>query len=149
MLDIYKHTNSNKEKIFEKVLNAIAPYKYRNTRYHVDFSLVAVYCEEPFIVDLEILQNKLRKTDTLVYINDNLCCIVLDGIAEEACEKAAENFNYHLLQIHANYKYYLSATDSKNCDAKYTNMIQSLFERLEYAIKNNLQNIVIYQDFVI
>jgi len=150
MSDILEYIKTNKIELFETILNDISEYKYkyRNTRYHVDFSIAAVYCKDAFI-NLEELQKKLRETDKLIYLNDNLCCIILDEISEEACEKAAENVNYHLLQINANYKYYLSAADSKNCNPKYTDMTQSLFKRLEYAIKNNLENIVIYQDYVI
>lgn len=148
MSDMYEYIKGHRSEIFEVVLNELSEYMYRHARYHVDFSIVAVYCADAFI-NLETFQEKLRKTDKLIYLNDNLCCIILDGISEEACEKAAENVNYHLLQINVNQKYYISAADLKNCEPKYTDMIQSLFERLEYAIKNNLQNIVIYQDYVI
>jgi len=145
MSDILK---INKAELFKTVLNDIKEYKYRNTRYNLDFSIVAVYCKEA-CVNLEELQKKLRKTDKVIYLNDNLCCVILDGVSEKECEKAAENVNYHLLQINANYKYYLSAADSKNYNSEYRDMIQNLFERLEYAIENNLENIVIYQDYVI
>ena len=149
MSDTLKYIKNNQTELFETILNDISAYAYRNARYDVEFSLVAIYCANDFAVDVEILKEKLRKTDEFIYLNDNLCCIILDGISAEACEKAAENVNYHLLQINANYKYYLSAADSQNYNPKYINMIQNLFERLEYAIKNNLQNIVIYQDYVI
>lgn len=149
MSDILEYIKSNKAQLFQTVLNDISEYKYRNARYEVEFSLVAVYCEKAFVSDGEALKEKLRETDKLIYLTDNLCCIILDGISAELCAKAAENVNYHLLQLHANNKYYISAADSQNYNPKYRNMIQSLFERLEYAIKNNLQNIVIYQDYII
>ncbi len=149
MSDILEYIKSNKAELFETILNEISEYKYRNARYDVEFSIVAVYCENTFAVDVELLKKKLRQTDRLIYLNDHLCCIILDGISAELCAKAAENVNYHLLQINANNKYYLSAADSQNYNPKYINMIQSLLDRLEYAIENNLQNIVIYQDYVI
>ncbi|ADN09430.1 hypothetical protein [Sulfurimonas autotrophica] len=149
MPDILEYIKSNKGELFETILNDISEYKYRNARYDVEFSLVAIYCKNTFAVDVETLKKKLRQTDRLIYLNDNLCCIILDGISAELCAKAAENVNYHLLQINVNNKYYLSAADSQNYNPKYKNMIQSLLDRLEYAIENNLENIVIYQDYVI
>jgi hypothetical protein len=149
MSDILKYIKTNRVELFETLLDAITEYKYRNTRYDVEFSLVAVYCENTFAKDIERLQKKLRQTDRLVYLNEHLCCAILDGISAELCAKAAENINYHLLEINDNNKYYLSAADSQNYNPKYKNMIRTLFDRLEYAIENNLDNIVIYQDYVI
>jgi len=150
MSDILKYIKSNKAELFETILNEISEYKYRNARYDVEFSLVAVYCENIFAVkNIETLKKKLRQTDRVICLNDNLCCIILDGISAELCVEAAENVNYHLLQINVNNKYYLSAADSQNYNPKYKNMLLTLFGRLEYAIKNNLENIVIYQDYVI
>jgi len=149
MSDILEYIKTNKVELFKTILNDISEYKYRDIRYDVEFSLVAVYCENVFTDDVEVLRKKLRETDRLIHLNDNLCCIILDGISEEASEKAAENVNYHLLQINANNKYYISVSSSQNCNSECKSMLGHLFERLEYAIKNNLQNIVVYQDYVI
>ena len=149
MSDILEYIKSNRVELFEIILSDISEYKYRNKRYDVEFSLVAVYCKDSFANDIEVLKKKLRETDKLICLNDNLCCIILDGISAERCAKAAENINYHLLEIDARNKYYLSAADSQNYNPKYKNMVRTLFDRLEYAIENNLDNIVIYQDYII
>jgi len=98
---------------------------------------------------MERLKKKLRKTDKLIFLNNDLCCAALDGISAEKCAKAAENVNHYLLELNARNKYYLSAADSQKYNPKYNNMVQTLFDRLEYAIENNLDNIVIHQDYVI
>lgn len=149
MSSMLEYIKSHKTELFETILNEISEYIYRNSRYDVKFSLVAVYCEEICSDDIDILEEKLRKTDKIIRLNDHLLCIILDGISAELCAKAAENVNYHLLEMHANRKYYLSAADSQNYNPTYKNMVRTLFDRLEYAIENNLDNIVIYQDYVI
>lgn len=150
MSNILEYIKSHKKELFETILNDISEYTYRNSRYNVCFSLVAVYCEKELSKDEnEALIKKMRKTDKLIHLNDNLCCIVLDGISAELCAKAAENINYTLLEINVNNKYYLSAADSEHYNPKYNNMVRALFDRLEYAIENNLDNIVIYQDYII
>jgi len=48
MSDIQIYIKNNRDELFETISKSISEYVYRNSRYDVDFSLVAVYCENSF-----------------------------------------------------------------------------------------------------
>jgi len=146
MPGILEYIKENEHQLSEIVMNSISEYMYRNTRYDTDFSIVLIYSYND--IDIVALQKRLRLTDKIIELEENLYCVILDGASTESCIKAAENVNFHLLELNANNKYYLSAADSHMNNPKYINMIQSIFERLDFAIKNDLSNIVVHQDYV-
>ena len=149
MYNILEYIKHNKEELIQTLLKEISEYEYRNSRYNVKFSLVAIYCENGCEIDFDTFKKTLRQTDKIIKINENIYCVVLDGISAEFCDKAAENINYNLLRLNVKNAYFMSAADSETYNPKYTNMIKSLLRRLEYAIENNLINIVVYQDYII
>jgi hypothetical protein len=146
---ILENIQCDRKHYYQLLMQNISKYIYREKRYNAHFSLIAICSKEDIEVDIEKLRNELRQTDTLVKINEELTCIVLDNTSNDSYVKAAENLTKTLQKLYFNKNFYISTANSEEFDHNYLDMSNKLFERLEYAIKNTQCNTVVYQDYII
>jgi hypothetical protein len=139
----------NKNHHYKLLLENISKYIYREKRYKIHFSLVMICHQEDFEIDFNKLTNELRESDTLMKINDQLSCLILDNTSIENYVKAAENLTKTLQKLYFKQHFYISTISSQEINHNYLEMSNKLFERLEYSIKNKQYNNVIYQDYII
>ncbi len=148
-MEVLKEIEKNRHDFVELLLEEASEYIYRNIRYNIEFSLIAIYDMTTIPIDFDTLKKMLRKTDKIVYINDNLFCVIADSVQNNNSVKVAENINYNLIRLGTHEDYFISVVSSEDYTDNYSKMIYELFSRLEDAIKNNLKNIVVCQDYVI
>ena len=149
MLDALNYINNNRHSFCKKIMDNITEYIYRQKRYKTNFSLVLIYSKEKAAINPDDFRKKLRHTDKLIVLNENLACVVFDSTAETSYVKAAENLNKILENMDYKNNFFLSVADSEDFDFNYLEMINKLCDRLEYAVKNKLCNRVVYEDYLI
>jgi len=130
-------------------MDLMSDFIYREKRYKTNFSIAIIYADNSFSDISSGVQQELRTTDKMIYISDNLLCVVFDSTKEQSYIKAAENLFKTLKHVDYQQMYCIATTYSKDFDENYLNMINRLFERLEYSIDNHLCNIVNDQDYII
>jgi len=149
MIDILKLINDNRHSFYTVITEDIAEYKYREERYKTNFALVTIYSKEKIAINPDNLKKMLRRTDKLIILNENLACVVFDSTSDNSCVKATENLNNILKNMDYKNNFFLAVADSEDFNLNYIEMINKLFDRLEYAIKNKLYDTVVYEDFLI
>jgi methionine synthase II (cobalamin-independent) len=145
MLDITKTIREETNLFYQIIMDSIEDYTYRAERYNVQFGIVSIYSKEK--IDTQKLQSLIRKTDKIIVLSENLCCVALDSTSDISYIKAAENLNRILNEINYKDLFYLGAVDSQDFKSESRKMINYLFSRLEYALENNLSDMVIYQEY--
>jgi hypothetical protein len=149
MQTVLENVQCNRHGYYQTIIKESELFIYREKRYNLSFSLVAVCSKEQTALDSQNIQKALRKTDQVIKINDDLLCIIFENSSNISYLKAAENLNAVLKQTHYKENFFISTAESQEFNSNYLNMINSLFQRLEYAITNNISNTVIYQDYII
>jgi len=149
MVEEFKKIQNHRRAFHKIILDHIAEYVYREERYNTNFALVAVYSKEPTAIAPQALKQKLRKTDALITLNNNLAVVVFDAATQDVYVKAAENLNTLLKEMEYKNNFFLSAASSDEFHHNYREFTNKLCDRLEYAIENKLCNTVIYQDYII
>ena len=149
MLDALNYINNNKHSFCKKIMDNITEYIYRQKRYKTNFSLVLIYNKEKTVISPNEFKKKLRLSDKLIPINENLACVVFDSTAETSYVKAAENLTTILKNLDYKNNFFLSTVYSEDFDLNYLEMTNELFDRLKYAIENKLYDTVIYEDYLI
>ncbi len=144
-----ENIQKNRHNYYTQIIKEIETYIYREKRYNLNFSLAAVYAQDESVIEPSKLQDTVRKTDKVIKLSKNLCCIVYDSTNMDNFVKTAENSNKKLQQIYCHKNFFMSAAESNEFNGNYLEMTNSLFERLEYAIENNLYNTVIYEEYII
>jgi hypothetical protein len=149
MIEEFKKIHDHRRAFHKMILDQIDKYIYREERYNTNFALVAVYSKEPTAITPQELKQKLRKTDTLITLNENLAIVIFDAVAEDVYVKAAENLNTLLKEMEFKNNFFLSVASSDEVHHNYRELTNKLCDRLEYVIENRLFNTVIYQDYII
>jgi hypothetical protein len=149
MQQILDNVKCNRHLYYETIIQNIEHFIYRDERYNASFSLAAVCSKEQTALNPDILHKELRKTDKIIRLSDDLLCIIFDYTTNSSYIKAAENLNSALKEIHFQENFYISTAESQEFATNYLNMINKLFDRLEFAIENNIYNTVVYDDYVI
>jgi len=149
MLNILQELKDNRQTYYNLLIENIADYIYREKRYSTRFSVVLIYNENSVLADTETLQNNFRETDKLIPINSHLIFAIFDSVNDDSYLKAAENLCKTLQKAHYKERFFSSTANSVEFNTNYLDMTNKLFERLEYAIKNNIFNSVVYQDYII
>ncbi len=124
-----------KEVILSHVKNKIYAYE----RYGIEFSALLIYSDEP--IEISICRDKIRQSDQIYKIEENLHLVVYDVIDPVNAMKAAQHLLFHY------HKYYLRqdvcialATAGKDDTA--SDIASRLFTILEYALKRSCSNSV-------
>ena len=141
--------NSIRTFCYQTIIDAIDDYIYREKRYATNFSIAVVYTEEPLSLDADIIAYKLRKTDKMICITENLICIIFDATQSTSYVKATENLYQILKGVNYHKKYFISTALSSDFEENYLDMINKLFDRLHYSIEHKLCNNVNYEDYII
>jgi len=133
----------------QTIMDMIHEYIYREKRYNTHFSVAAIYTDEPIKTHAEKLRLTLRKTDKLLCITDNIVCVVFDAAQENSYVKAAQNLYRTLKEIEYHQQYFIATAISEDFDENYLDMLNRLFERLQYSVEHKLCNSVNYEDYII
>jgi len=149
MSNILQELKTNRHSYYNLLMDNISDYIYREKRYSTRFSIVIIYNENSVLSDISSLPNNLRETDKLLPINEHLIYAIFDAVNDDSYLKAAENLCKTLQKSHFKEKFFSSTATSAEFNGNYLDMTNKLFERLEYAIRNNLFNSVVYQDYII
>lgn len=137
MINLIKN---NRRNYHQKIIDKLGDYAYRMKRYDLDFSVAIGFSEDE--VNLAEFISIKRRTDEFIVLEDNLCCIILDGADSNSAIKAASNLQTEFQHRHFNTKLFVSVVTAKDYDNDAV-MINSLFDILEYSILNNMDNMVI------
>lgn len=130
---------NNRKNYLETIVEGLKDYSYRNKRYQVDFAVGIGLCEKS--VDFsEFVKNK-RKTDELILLEDNMCCAIFDCAPAESAIMASSNMLVEFKNRNPDKHIYTSVVSSKDYDGDRI-MINSLFDILEYAVENNMPDVV-------
>jgi len=131
---------SNKADYTELITQRMKSFTYRKERYGYNFSLTIALCEEE--MDLRSYCEHKRQSDEFIVLEQNLCCMVLDGTDTNSGVKAANNM-LSSFQSHHFAKMLYSSIVSSDEYAESTELINELFYVLKHAIENNMDNIVV------
>ena len=143
MTNIIKH---NRSKYHNIIVNKIDDYFYKRKRYDQQFSL-AIGLSDPD-VGISAFDEHNRQTDMFITLDKNLCCEVFDGTSAESGIKAAAilltDFESHFYAK----RIFISIVFSKDYDTS-SQMVNRLFDILEYAYAHNMENIVVDNSLLI
>jgi len=127
-----------KRKIYlDKIISNLNEYSYRSKRYNFEFSLALGLADEK--INLEKFAEMKRMTDTYIHLENNLYCIILDGTSADTAIKATSNLQTMFQRQYFNVKLFISVVSSSEYNSEYV-MVNSLFDIIEYAINNNMDN---------
>ena len=143
---LLKLVRDNKTKYLSIIEDKIKDYMYRSERYGQKFSLSIGLCN--FGVDLRDFESFIRQTDEFIILEDNLCCIILDCAPSCNGIKAANNMLAGFQSRYFSKALYSSVVSSDDFPDK-DKLLRELFYVLEYAINNNMDNIVVDSDSMI
>ena len=147
--EMLQDIESSRKFCYPAIMDLIRDYIYREKRYDTHFSLAIIYTNESLSLHAKELQKVLRKTDTKICITDNIACVVFDATQNQSYIKAAENLYKTLKHIDYHQKYFIATTFSNDFDKNYLDMMNKLFERLEYSVEHGLCSTINYEDYII
>lgn len=124
----------------EKLTQAIKDFSYRFKRYEVNYSVAIGHTPED--VDLSKISQYIRETDRFIILNHNTCAVILDCSDDIRGIKAANNLLTHFQGTFFSTPLYFSIVTASNYDTEHK-MTHELFYLLEYAIKHNMNNILV------
>ncbi|MFZ2889532.1 hypothetical protein [Sulfuricurvum sp.] len=137
MIDLFKEHRKNFQ---EKLIEKMAVYYYRYTRYHTNYSVVICYVAEA--IDLSIIKTHIRKSDEFFKLNNHLYAFVLDSTDDAQGIKTANNILSIIQPQYFSKHLYMAVVTASN----YTDTFQTihdLFDLIEYALHHNINNSVI------
>ncbi|MDQ1263946.1 MAG: hypothetical protein QG559_947 [Campylobacterota bacterium] len=80
---------THKDAYYKNIKPVVADYAYRGKRYHIDFALAIGFCDKNINL-CDFIQIK-RKTDKVIPLENNLCCIIFDCVDAKRVESATQN----------------------------------------------------------
>ena len=136
----------NRQLYHSIVVNKIDDYFYKRKRYDQHFSL-ALALSYPD-TDIKAFNEHHRQTDKFIVLEKNLCCEIFDGTTAESGIKALSI----LLTSFENHFYtkqiFTSIVFSKDYDTS-SQMVNRLFDILEYAYSHRMENVVVDNSLMI
>lgn len=130
----------------EKLSQAIKDFGYRYKRYEINYSIAIGHTSED--IDLSQMSGFIRETDRFIILDYNTCAIILDCSDEIRGIKAANNLLTHYQGLFFSKALYLTIVTANNYDTNHK-MLHELFYLLDYAIKHNMNNILLDHSQVI
>ncbi len=130
----------NRNKYHNIIVEKIDDYFYKRKRYEQHFSL-AIGLTDPD-VDLSSFDEHNRQTDLFIKLEQNLCCEVFDGTGLESGIKAASNLLTSFEHNFYTKRIFVSIVFSQDFDTS-SQMINRLFDILEYSYSHNMANMVV------
>lgn len=123
----------------EKLLQTMKDFSYRLKLYGINYSIAIGYSPEN--VDLTPLSQHIRESDLFIVLDHNTCAVILDSTNDESGIKTANNLLSHFQGKFFSTSLYSAIVIASNYDTV-TLMMHDLFYLLDYAIKNNMNNII-------
>lgn len=128
------------------IVNKIDDYFYKRKRYGQHFSL-ALALSDPD-TDIKVFNEHNRQTDKFIVLEKNLCCEIFDGTTAESGIKAASvlltSFENHFYSK----RIFISIVFSKDFNTS-SQMVSRLFDILEYAYSQKMENMVVDSSLMI
>jgi len=149
MIQIAKLIHADKHLFYETISENLSEFLYREKRDNNHFSLLAIYSIDANKFTLPLLQKKLRLTDKPIVLNNHLVVIAFNNTTEHSYVKAAENISSFIKEFNYQNNFFLSSVHSTEFPDNTLEMTNTLFDRLEYSIKNKLYDTIIYEDYII
>lgn len=135
MVDTY---TQNIEKYYAVIREIASDYVYRAKRYHVNFALAVGFCAKKDIVMSECIEIK-RKTDRLIHLEENLCCMLFDCIDEERIDNPINNIKQQIEQKCDGEATFMDIVTFNAYENDYK-MINALLEELDHFLLNESYN---------
>ena len=135
---LIKHIRENLATYESKVLNAIESYNYDKERHNIDFSIAIGATLDD--VDMASFSQAIRLTDTFVFLDKNVCCVVFGFNDTENGIKAASNLLNKFEQKFFANKIYLGIISSED-ESSPEQQVKKLFETLCHGIDHGMSNI--------
>lgn len=128
------------------LLHEAIDFEYRYRRYEINYSIaIGLTTEE---IDMSALSSFIRSSDRFVVLTPNICAVILDSAGDQEGIKAANNLlTYFQNHFFGHTLYAAVSTASNHLDA--AQLIHEAFDLLEYAISNNMNNLVVDSSQVI
>ncbi|QOY53991.1 hypothetical protein HUE87_08805 [Candidatus Sulfurimonas marisnigri] len=136
---------NSRQQYHEKIISNLQDYSYRNKRYSIEFALAFGLCDDSN--DFYDFVNSKRKTDKVIALEDNLCCVIIDCVSKEDAIKATSNLVHGFKSKKSKETLYsgvVSSIDYEN-DA---NIVASLLDILEYSISNDMKGLITDKDYM-
>lgn len=124
----------------ERILQLVEKKIYAYERYGIEFSSLLIYSDEP--IELPSCKRKIRKSDQVFRLEENLYLVVYDVISPEDSMKAAQNLLLYYQQQHLKQDLCLAIAPAEQEDTA-IDMASRLFIILEYALKESCTNSVV------
>jgi len=125
----------------EQLVQRIAYFDYNFSRYNTHYTIAIVYISEED-GNLNVLSKNLRKSDRLVMFQKNLCAVIFNSANETNGLKAANNLLTDLQALFFSKHLYMAVVTATHCKSSFQ-LVYDLFDLLQYAIKNNMNNLVL------
>ncbi len=122
------------------IVDKIDDYFYKHKRYDQRFSLAIGMSDTD--VDLTIFDKNNRQTDMFIELEKNLCCEVYDGTNVENGVKASSNALTSFEQHYYAKRIFVGVVCSQDYDTS-PQMVNRVFDILEYAFTHNMDNVVV------
>lgn len=136
---MFKLKKENIDKYNKIITEAADDFAYRRKRYAINYSIAIGLCDSKINLKDFILSK--RQTDIVIPLEKNLYCVVFDATPMKYAIHAISNLKVKFKKEYGDEHIYISALNSKD----YYNedeMINSLFEILEYSILNDMEGLV-------
>jgi len=133
------YDTEKKHDYYDAIMKSLDEYSYRNKRYNIEFAIAIGLCNVN--VDFKDFIKNKRKTDTLIPLEENMCCLVLDCAPAESAVKATSNMQVSFHDKYSERQLFTGVVSSKDYDSDQT-MVDSLFDILEYSIANNMEGLI-------
>lgn len=135
---LVKHIRSHQSAYEENILEAMESFVYQKERYKVDYTLAvgATLAD----VDLKSFSGMIRKTDSFVVLDENICVIIFGfNLPEQGIKAASNMLSKYEMQFFAS-EIYLGIINSQD-ESNPKQQVRKLFETLCYGILNGMSNI--------
>jgi len=130
----------------EKILHSTDDYEYRYRRYDIGYSVAIAYAPDP--VDTDSLCTRIRRSDRHIVLDEHTHAVVFDCTDDEKGIKASNNLLTYFQSTHFSQTVYAAIVSSGEYPSAIA-MISKLFFLLEYAIVNNMDNLIIDKTLIV
>lgn len=131
---------NNRKQYHTIITDAIKDNLYRKKRYDLYFALAIAICDND--ICMHEFSKYIRQTDKFIVLENNICCVALDGLSFDTALKATSNLHNIFQNKHYDKKLFISVVSSSEHthDENGYKMINSLLDVLEYSISNNMNH---------
>ncbi len=138
--------HKNRHEYHQIIITNLEEFIYRMNRYNLEYAVSLSLCDKDF--DLSKIQAHKRKTDKLIILENNLVCMALDAVNTETAIKATSNLQTDFQTQCFGHKLYTCVVNSCDHESEFE-LINYLFDILEYAISNNMDGLIVDQTQIV